>query len=98
MTNNFNDIVATTEGLTVATSYTPVPREQKGSHYQSEAELERNFIEDLQLQGYEYISIHTEKDLIQNLRTQMARLNDHQFSDSEWDRFYQDVLANRNDT
>jgi len=98
MTNNFNDIVATTEGLTVATSYTPVPREQKGTHYQSEAELERNFIEDLRLQGYEYISIRTEKDLIQNLRTQMARLNDHQFTDSEWTRFYQDVLANRNDT
>ena len=65
--------------------------------YQSEAALESAFIRQLQEQGYEYLPIVDEKSLIGNLRTQLERLNDFKFSDSEWDLFFKMVLANQND-
>ena len=65
--------------------------------YQSEASLEAAFIRQLQEQGYEYLPIVDEKSLIANLRTQLERLNDFKFSDSEWDLFFKMVLANQND-
>ena len=65
--------------------------------YQSEAALEAAFIRQLQEQGYEYLPIVDEKSLIANLRTQLERLNDFKFSDSEWDLFFRMVLANQND-
>ena len=65
--------------------------------YQSEAALEAAFICQLQEQGYEYLPIVDEKSLIANLRTQLERLNDFKFSDSEWDLFFRMVLANQND-
>ena len=86
------NIVAETNENTVVTEYTPVPKTAAG--YQSEAELEREFIAHLQEQGYEYLILHTEKDLIANLRSQMERLNGYTFSDSEWQRFFAEALAN----
>ena len=65
--------------------------------YQSEAALESAFIRQLQEQGYEYLPIADEQSLIENLRTQLERLNDFKFSDSEWDLFFKMVLANQND-
>ena len=65
--------------------------------YQSEAALEAAFIRQLQEQGYEYLPIADEQSLIENLRTQLERLNDFKFSDSEWDLFFKMVLANQND-
>ena len=69
----------------------------RSNSYQSEAELEKEFIRMLTEQGYEYLQIHTEKDLIANLRNQLERLNAYQFSASEWDRFFKDSIANQND-
>ena len=65
--------------------------------YQSEAALEATFIRQLQEQGYEYLPIVDEKSLIANLRSQLERLNDFKFSDSDWDLFFKMVLANQND-
>ena len=65
-------------------------------HYQSEADLERAFIEQLKTQGYEYIAITTEDDLVLNLRQQLEKLNDFSFSDSEWQRFFVSEIANPN--
>lgn len=48
-------------------------------------------------QGYEYLTIHHEKDLIANLRTQLEKLNAYKFSDSEWDRFFTNAIANKNE-
>ncbi|MCI6316043.1 MAG: type I restriction endonuclease subunit R [Spirochaetia bacterium] len=62
--------------------------------YQSEAELEKNFIEDLQEQGYEYLAIKTEDDLVENLKKQIEKLNHITFSETEWTRFYGHYLAN----
>lgn len=90
----FNIVAATSEN-TVVTEYEPV--KARSSNYQSEAELEKEFIRMLTEQGYEYLQIHTEKDLIANLRTQLERLNAYQFSASEWDRFFKDSIANQNE-
>ena len=89
------NIVAETSESTVVTKYEPV--KARSSNYQSEAELEKEFIRMLTEQGYEYLQIHTEKDLIANLRTQLERLNAYQFSASEWDRFFKDSIANQNE-
>ena len=89
------NIVAETSENTVVTKYEPV--KARSSNYQSEAELEKEFIRMLTEQGYEYLQIHTEKDLIANLRTQLERLNAYQFSASEWDRFFKDSIANQNE-
>ena len=48
-------------------------------------------------QGYEYLPIHQEADLIANLRRQMEALNSYQFTDSEWEQFFQNAIANPNE-
>lgn len=89
------NIVAATNQNTVVTEYEPV--KSRSDSYQSEAELEREFIRLLCEQGYTYLPIHTEKDLIANLRKKIEELNNYKFSDSEWDRFFNEAIANSND-
>lgn len=90
----FNIVAATTEN-TVVTSYEPV--KNRSDSYQSEAALEREFISLLTQQGYEYLQIHQEADLIGNLRRQLETLNGYQFSDSEWEQFFFNAIANPNE-
>lgn len=89
------NIVAETNENTVVTKYEPEKR--RSDVYQSEAELEAEFIRMLSEQGYEYLQIHSEEDMISNLRKQIEALNDYTFSDSEWDRFFKECVANNND-
>ncbi len=65
--------------------------------YQSEADLERAFIELLQAQAYEYLPLTSEAQLIGNLRTQLEALNGITFSDAEWEAFFATRVAGRND-
>ena len=66
--------------------------------YQTEAALEREFIEDLQRQGYEYLPrLTTPAALLENLRTQLQALNDVAFNDAEWQRFLDEYLDRPND-
>lgn len=66
--------------------------------YQTEAALEREFIEDLQHQGYEYLPrLTTPAALLENLRTQLQALNDVAFTDGEWQRFLDEYLDRPND-
>ena len=90
----YNIIAATTEN-TVVTSYEPV--KNRSDSYQGETALEREFIHMLTQQGYEYLPIHREADLIANLRRQLELLNDYSFSDSEWEQFFSDAIANPNE-
>ena len=92
---SYFNIVAQTNENTVVTEYEPVKKRADG--YQSEAELEKDFIRMLTEQGYEYLPIHTETELLQNLRVQLEKLNDFKFSDDEWSRFLSDKVANPND-
>ena len=67
------NIVAQTNENTVVTEYEPV--KTHSDSYQSEAALEKEFIRMLCDQGYTYLPIHSEQELIANLRTQLEELN-----------------------
>ena len=58
--------------------------------YQTEAQLEAEFIRMLQAQGYEYLQIHHEDELKNNLRKQLEKLNNYDFSNAEWERLISD--------
>ena len=67
--------------------------------YQSEASLEREFIQDLVNQGYEYRpDISTPEALLANARLQIQGLNDVEFSDKEWLRFVEEYLDKPGDS
>ncbi len=87
-------ILATNESTVVA-EYEPQPR--RSDAYQSEAALEQAFIKMLSEQGYEYININNENDLIHNLRKQLELLNNYSFTDKEWDSFFKHKIANNNE-
>lgn len=87
--------IAETNDYTIVASYEHSVK--TAEHYQSEAQLEAELIRMLGEQGYEYLPIHTEKDLIDNLRKQLERLNDYHFTDKEWDTFFNECIANKND-
>lgn len=89
------NIVAESNKNTVVTEYEPV--KTRSDQYQSEASLEQEFIRMLCDQGYTYLPIHTEGDMVSNIRKQLEELNHYQFTDSEWDRFFSDVIANPNE-
>ena len=91
----FFNIVAATSENTVVTEYEPV--KNRSDKYQSEAALEKEFIRLLCEQGYEYLPIHSEQDLINNLRLRLEALNNIKFSDNEWSRFFTQVIANKNE-
>ena len=79
------NVVAETNENTVVTNYEPL--KQRSDAYQSEAELEKEFIRMLCEQGYTYLQIHTEAELITNLRERIEELNNYKFSNTEWERF-----------
>ena len=89
------NIIAENENYTIVSDYQSAYRTSE--KYQTEAQLEQELIKNLTEQGYEYLAIHTEKDLVDNLRVQLQRLNDYTFTDSEWERFFNDVIANQNE-
>ena len=91
----FFNIVAETNKNTVVTEYEPV--KAHSDSYQSEAALEEEFIRLLCEQGYEYLHIHTEKDLLVNLRNKLEELNNYQFSNTEWNQFLSNAVANPNE-
>ena len=88
------NIVAETSENTVVTEYEPVKK--RSDSYQSEAELEQEFIRTLSEQGYEYLPIHTESDLIANLRKKLEEVNNYEFSDTEWVDFFKNIIAEPN--
>jgi type I restriction enzyme, R subunit len=66
--------------------------------YQSESDLEREFIADLRNQGYEYLpSLNTPDALLANVRAQLQALNSVQFSNGEWLRFVETWLDKPSD-
>lgn len=80
---------------TVVSEY--IPESKRSDSYQSEADLEKEFIRMLVEQGYEYLQIHTEAELIANLRKKIEQLNSYNFTDTEWERFFHKHIANANE-
>lgn len=91
---SYFNIVAQSSESTVVTEYKP--QAKRSEAYQSEAQLEKEFIRLLEELGYEYLHIHKDTDLVANLRRQLSKLNGYEFTDGEWQRFFSEVLANPN--
>lgn len=67
-------------------------------NYQSEYDLEREFIQDLVNQGYEFLpDLRTPEAMLANVRLQLETLNSVQFADGEWQRFVETWLDKSND-
>lgn len=67
-------------------------------HYQSEAELERELIQDLRNQGYEFLpNLTSQTAMLANVRLRLGALNGVSFSDDEWDRFVRSYLDSPSD-
>ena len=67
--------------------------------YQTESSLERDFIQDLVNQGYEYLpDLNTPEALLANVRVQLQVLNDVVFTNSEWDRYVEEYLDKPSDS
>jgi len=88
--------IAVSEESTVVAEFVAVHTTRE-TGYQSEAALERALIEHLQAQAYAYLPITAEADLIANLRRQLERLNKIEFSDGEWERFFNGCIAGANE-
>lgn len=89
------NVVMEMSSSTVVTEYEPLKK--KSDAYQSEQALENEFIRMLTEQGYEYLQITDANSLNVNLRKQLEMLNDYKFTDIEWERFFNNNIANSND-
>lgn len=87
-------LVAENPESTVVAEYQPLYR--KETTYQSEAELEKAFIEQLKTQAYDFLPITSEDELIANLRLQLEALNNYKFTNTEWEQFFKSKIANQN--
>ncbi|KUH70725.1 DEAD/DEAH box helicase [Mycolicibacterium novocastrense] len=85
------DRIAVSSESTVVAEF--VPDAKTATEYQSETQLEREFIKILQSQEYEHLKITSEQDLIANLRMQLEALNDITFTDTEWEQFCKQRIA-----
>lgn len=92
--STYNIVLAANES-TVVTEYQPETK--RSDSYQSEAALEKAFIDMLTQQGYERLRINNAVELVANLRHQLELLNNYKFTDREWDSFFKSKLANVNE-
>lgn len=92
--STYNIVLAANES-TVVTEYQPEIK--RSDSYQSEAALEKAFIDMLTQQGYERLRINSAAELVANLRRQLELLNNYKFTDREWDSFFKSKLANANE-
>ena len=90
------NIVAETSESTVVAEY--IPDRVRSKDYQSEADLERDFILCLCAQGYERLEVQSETELVANLRRHLELLNNTSFSDDEWKRFFAQNIAAANES
>lgn len=94
--NELHSIAFANEGTIIA-KFEPFLHENRNC-IQSEAELEKALIQQLENQGYEYAQeIKQQEDLKRNLKKQIEKLNECAFNSNEWNRFFKEVLAKEND-
>lgn len=86
------DLISENPESTVVAEFEPGYRSE--AQYQSEAEMERDFIGQLTRQAYDYLPVKNEQELINNLRKQIERLNHMTFADDEWLQFFRLHLGN----
>lgn len=88
-------LISENNGSTVVSLYEGLVR--KNTSYQSEDQLEQEFIQTLQEQGYEYLTFSSEQELTDNLRYKLEELNHYTFTDNEWRQLFNNHIANKND-
>ncbi|MEA4206060.1 type I restriction endonuclease subunit R [Mycoplasma sp. 1199] len=86
-----NHAILHTPENTVIAEFDFEKQRQRPTNYQSEADLEKEFINLLTSQGYEYIQIKNSEELKNNFRNQIERLNQVTFTDSEWRHILSEV-------
>ena len=87
--------IAESNNFIILEKYTKI--DQQGGGYQTEADLERELIQDLVNQGYEHSKVTTPKTILANVRVQLQKLNNMQFTDGEWARFVEEYLDKPSD-
>ena len=92
---SFYNVVSESEESTVVSEYKS--EEKRSDAYQSEEELEKEFIHLLTEMSYEYLPIHNKDELLPNLRKKLEELNNYSFTDTEWEQFYNNCIAGKND-
>jgi type I restriction enzyme R subunit len=95
MIQNFEPISISNESTVVADLGEFLRKE---TAYQSELDLENQFIDLLKDQAYDYLSVNSELDLIDNLKQKLEKLNNIQFSNSEWEEFFSSCISKDNDS
>lgn len=89
--------IAETNNYIILDNYNKL--EEPTATYQTEAQLENEFIHDLTRQGYEYLPrLNNHDKLLANIRVQLEKLNNIQFSNSEWHRFVEEYLDKPNES
>ena len=89
--------IAESNNFIVLDKYSPEWKVAEG--YQSESDLEREFIQDLVNQGYEFLpTLNTPQALLANVRVQLQALNSVQFAEGEWARFVETWLDKPSDS
>lgn len=91
--------IAELQNFIVLDSYTKLSQAcEQPTGYQTEAALERELIEDLVNQGYEYLpQLVTPQALLVNVRKPLQTLNNTVFTDKEWQRFLDEYLDKASD-
>jgi type I restriction enzyme R subunit len=89
--------IAESNNFIVLDKYSPEWKIAEG--YQSESDLERELIQDLVNQGYEFLpTLNTPQALLANVRVQLQALNSVQFAEGEWARFVETWLDKPSDS
>ncbi|MGL4954132.1 MAG: type I restriction endonuclease, partial [Cetobacterium sp.] len=88
--------ITETNNFIVLDKYTKIIQQEAG--YQTESDLEKELIQDLKNQGYEYLSnLNNTEEMLKNIRVQLETLNNINFLDSEWKRFCEEYLDKPSD-
>jgi type I restriction enzyme R subunit len=88
--------IAESNNFIVLEKYTKAPQSDS---YQSESDLERELIQDLVNQGYQYLpNVTNPQSMLANVRDQLQTLNNVQFSEGEWQRFVETFLDTPSDS
>lgn len=95
MQNTQNTLISQNTNSTLVMEFTPSIK--NSNKYQSEQDLENEFIQILQNNGYEYLPIKNNEDLIKNLKKQLEKLNKMEFSDDEFDALMNQYIAKQDE-
>lgn len=87
-----NDLIVQSDSKTIIAEYPFTPKKAKG--YQSEEDLEIFLLKELEHQGYERLNLNDINELETNLKSQLEKLNEITFSETEWQNFYKEYIDN----